>query len=68
MAKILHFIGIDHSHYKGHSFCIGAATHFASLGYSEAYIQKLGRWNSNAIERYIRISSFTLNNPGNKSQ
>jgi hypothetical protein len=47
---------------------MGAATHFASLGYSEAYIKKLGRWNSNAIEGYIRISSFILNNTGNKSQ
>jgi hypothetical protein len=28
----------------------------------------LGRWNSNAIEGYIRISSFILNNTGNKSQ
>jgi hypothetical protein len=68
MAKILQFIGIDHSHYRGHSLRIGAATHFASLGYSEAYIKKLGRWNSNAIERYIRVSSFTLNKTGNTSQ
>ena len=68
MAKILHFICIDQTNYQGHSFRIGAATHFASLGYSETYIKKLGRWNSNAVDRYIRISSVALNNVAQKGQ
>ena len=41
-------------------FRIGAATHAAQLGYSESFIQHLGRWNSNALHRYIRIQSFQL--------
>lgn len=58
LAYILDFNGIDSKRVKGHSFRIGAATHAASLGYSEQYIRKLGRWHSNAVQNYIRISSF----------
>lgn len=60
MHKLITFLGLDPSHYKGHSFRIGAATHAASKGYSEQYIQKIGRWNSNALQRYIRIDNFSL--------
>jgi len=60
LSKILDFIGLDTRTYKGHSFRIGAATHAAKLGLSESYIKQLGRWNSNAVQRYIRISSFQL--------
>ena len=31
---------------KAHSFRIGAATHAASIGYSDIQIQKMGRWKS----------------------
>ncbi|XP_062607774.1 uncharacterized protein LOC134269591 [Saccostrea cucullata] len=60
LCKVVSFIGLDPKLYKGHSFRIGAATHAASLGFSENYIQKLGRWRSNAVRRYIRISSFDI--------
>ncbi|XP_061194816.1 integrase/recombinase xerD homolog [Saccostrea echinata] len=60
LCKLVSFIGLDPKLYKGHSFRIGAATHAASLGFSENYIQKLGRWRSNAVRRYIRISSFDI--------
>lgn len=60
LHKAIQFIGLNTNYYKGHSFRIGAATHAANLGFSENYIQKLGRWNSNAIRRYIRINSFQL--------
>ena len=43
---------------KSHSFRIGAATHSASLGFTDIQIQKMGRWKSNAFRKYIRISSF----------
>ena len=43
---------------KSHSFRIGAATHAAAVGYTDAQIQKMGRWKSNAFRKYIRISSF----------
>jgi hypothetical protein len=60
LRRTIAFLGLDPNLYKGHSFRIGAATHAASLGYSENYIQKLGRWKSNAIRRYVRISSFKI--------
>lgn len=31
-----------------------------NLGFSENYKQKMGRWNSDAVRRYIRIDSFIL--------
>ena len=43
---------------KAHSFRIGAATHAATIGYTEIQIQKMGRWKSSAFKSYIRISSF----------
>ena len=54
------FIGLDPHNVKGHSCRIGAATYAASLGFSENLIQKLGRWNSDAFRRYIRINSYKL--------
>ncbi|XP_061195714.1 integrase/recombinase xerD homolog [Saccostrea echinata] len=60
LSKAIAFAGLDPKRYKGHSFRIGAATHAAQLGYSETFIQHLGRWNSNVLHRYIRIKSFQL--------
>ncbi|XP_062601811.1 integrase/recombinase xerD homolog [Saccostrea cucullata] len=60
LKTAIQFIGLDTDSFKGHSFRIGAATHAASLGYSEQVIQKLGRWNSDAFRRYIRIQSFKI--------
>ncbi|XP_062574792.1 uncharacterized protein LOC134236633 [Saccostrea cucullata] len=60
LSKAISFAGFDPKRFKGHSFRIGAATHAAQLGYSESCIQHLGRWNSNALHRYIRIKSFEI--------
>jgi hypothetical protein len=60
LTFILKYLGIDPKFFKAHSFRIGAATHATTLGFSEPYIRQLGRWNSNAVQRYIRISSFNL--------
>jgi integrase len=60
LKSALKFSSLDCNQYKGHSFRIGAATEAANLGFSENYIQQLGRWHSNAIKRYIRINSFHL--------
>ncbi|XP_048766991.2 uncharacterized protein LOC125674031 [Ostrea edulis] len=54
------FAGLNPKLYKGHSFRIGGATYATSLGYSENLIKQLGRWNSNAFRRYIRIPAFNL--------
>lgn len=56
LSVILRFLGINPQFYKGHSFRIGAA----NLGFSEPYIRKLGRWNSSAVNQYIRINTFQL--------
>lgn len=45
---------------KPHSFRIGAATWAAANGYTENQIQAMGRWNSNAFKKYIRIKSFIV--------
>lgn len=60
LQNTIWFIGLNPAPYKGHSFRIGAATHAAQLGFSENCIQKMGRWNSDAVRRYIRINSFKL--------
>ena len=50
---------LDPSRYKGHSFRIGAASHAADRGFSEAQIRLLGRWKSNAFHKYIRTPSVS---------
>lgn len=60
LNQAITFVGLDPTLYKGHSFRIGAATEAAKMGYSENIIQRLGRWNSNAVQRYIRIDAFNL--------
>jgi hypothetical protein len=41
-------------------FRIGGATHLANKGFSEQYIRKIGRWNSDAVQKYIRIPTFHI--------
>lgn len=60
LQNIIRFIGLNPALYKGHSFKIGTATHATHLDYSENCIQKMGRWKSDGIHRYIRLSSFTF--------
>ena len=40
--------------YNTHSFCIGAATSASLLNVSDAHIQLLGDWQSNAFQHYIK--------------
>lgn len=60
LQNTISFISLNPALYKGHSFRIGAATRAAKLGFSENCIQKMGRWNSDAIRRYIRLDSFEM--------
>jgi hypothetical protein len=48
-------IGLDQSLYAGHSFCRGAATAAAAVGYSDYEIQLLGRWRSDAYKLDIDV-------------
>lgn len=52
--SILHETGQNTKHYNTHSFRIGAATSAHDAGISDANIQMLGGWKSNAYKSYIR--------------
>ena len=54
------FCGLDPKVYKGHSFRIGAASHAAEQGVSDAKIRLLGRWKSNAFLKYIRLPAVNI--------
>ncbi|XP_052263454.1 uncharacterized protein LOC127866733 [Dreissena polymorpha] len=56
LSSCLRFCGLDSKRYKSHSFRIGKATDCAQRGYSDAKIRHLGRWHSNAFQKYIRIT------------
>ena len=52
--------GFNENAYCGHSFRIGAATTAARKGIEDSTIQVLGRWQSSAYLRYVRISRENL--------
>ena len=47
--------GINPDLYAGHSFRIGAATVAHMKGIEDSTVMTLGRWKSNAYQRYVRI-------------
>jgi hypothetical protein len=57
LQRCLRLCNLDSTHYKGHSFRIGAATAAAERGLSDAQIRTMGRWQSNAFLKYIRSNS-----------
>jgi len=60
LNTILEKMKIDTSRYNTHSFCIGAATSAKEAGISDAHIQMLGRWKSQAYLQYIRTPRSQL--------
>ena len=52
--------GVDVSLYSGHSFRIGAATTAAAVGMEDSLIKTLGRWESSAYLRYVKVSRSSL--------
>ena len=61
LRRCLIFCGLDSAHYKSHSFRIGAASHAAEMGFTDAQIRTLGRWKSDAFRLYIRNESLQAN-------
>ena len=55
LAKAIRCLGLPTQVYTSHSFRIGHASDLASKGLSNETIKKLGRWKSDAVERYIRL-------------
>ena len=55
MRSALSKTGLNPDLYAGHSFRIGAATVAHEKGIEDSTIMTLGRWKSNAYQRYIRI-------------
>ena len=55
VREALKTAGVDASKYSGHSFRICAATTAASRGIEDSVIKTLGRWNSLAYLRYVKI-------------
>lgn len=52
--SLLTELKLDKQCYNTHSFRIGAATSASLANMSDTHIQLLGRWRSNAFQRYIR--------------
>ena len=59
-------VGYNPEQYSGHSYRIGGATTAAAAGLSDWEIKLLGRWKSNAYQRYIRAPVELLVGISNK--
>ena len=59
LVACLKYCDLSPSHYKLHSFRIGAASFVAGNGLSDAQRRLLGRWKTNAFQKYIRVSSLS---------
>ena len=55
VKKALELAGVNAAEFNGHSFRIGAASTAAARGMEDSLIKMLGRWESDAYQRYIRI-------------
>ena len=53
-------LNLDTHSYNTQSFRIGAATSAKQAGISDTHIKTLGRWQSDAYQRYIRTSPQEL--------
>ena len=59
LNNCLKFCDLNPSFYKAHSFRIGAASFAAEQGLSDAQIRLLGRWKTNAFQKYIRVPTLS---------
>jgi len=58
--RVLSSAGMATKGYSGHSFRIGAATTAALAGVEDSIIKMLGRWESSAYQRYLRMPRDSL--------
>ena len=62
LKSCLQQAGIPSDNYNCHSFRIGRATQLAHDNCPPADIQRVGRWKSNAFQKYIRPSHISMPN------
>ena len=55
LNKAITALNLPTTHFRTHSFRIGAASWLASKGVSYETIKKMGRWQSNSFLKYIRL-------------
>ena len=60
LREALQKAGLDPTKYVGHSFRIGTASTAAMRGLEGSTIKTLGRWNSEAYTRYIKLPGSEL--------
>ena len=60
LSSDLSGIGLNPKNFNTHSFRIGRATDLALQGFSTHQISTLGRWRSNAFQKYIKPVSVNL--------
>ena len=60
LRKVLAEVGIRSDQFAGHSFRIGAATTAAAMGVEDSMIKILGRWESSAYLRYLKVPRQSL--------
>lgn len=60
LDSLLAELNLDTQHYNTHSFRIGAATSAMQAKIPDTYIQMMGRWQSDAYQRYIKTPPTEL--------
>ena len=60
LDKVFTQLHLDKNQFNTHSFRIGAATSAKQAGMADVDIKMLGRWKSEAYQRYIRMSPSDL--------
>ena len=60
LNEALEELQMDLSKFNTHSFRKGAATSAKQVGMSDSHVKALGRWQSDAYQKYVRLSPQDL--------